>query len=331
MHSWHTRRTTRTQSTYLYPKADNANICFPWYAAPCPYVFPNIDTHFNTVYQPFILLALKRWFSNFEDHVLALGGMIKPWDTSLHFSGLVCGDPAYIQPEARCLPKHPNIPNDGKVPHSLYLSRVRFEPLLRRLVKQRYPDVIFIKGTVASVVLDAMKKRVTGIEYTSEKGERVSLECSLFVDCTGMARMGVKWLQKAGVSPPRVITYNANIRYGFSEYFSRFPCFKKSATSITPLVYLPIPPSVKYRLPIPGGIKDCQPVFYTNYPQSIYDWRAIYGVKVEDDTSQSPFFGLISPFICLTKLFRSQWLLLSGAGACQPKGCRALQRKSKPT
>ena len=266
---------------------------FGFHGMPCPYFFPNIDTHFNTVYQPFILLALKRWFSNFEDHVLALGGMIKPWDVSLHLSGLVYGDPAYIQPEARCLPKHPNIPNDGKVPHSLYLSRVRFEPLLRRLVKQRYPDVIFIKGTVMSVVLDAMKKRVTGIEYTSEKGEkgeRVSLECSLFVDCAGMARMGVKWLQKAGVSPPKVITYNANIRYGFSEYFSTFLCFKKSATSINPLVYLPIPPSVKYRLPIPGGIRDCQPVFYANVPLSIYDRRAIYGVKVEDDTGQSPPF-----------------------------------------
>ena len=184
-----------------------------------PILSANIDAHLNTVYQPFILLALKRWFSDFEDHVLALGGMIKPWDVSHYLSGLVYGNPAYIQPEARCLPKHPNIPSDGKVPHSLYLSRVRFEPLLRRLVKERYPDVRFIKGTVMGIVLDAMKKRVTGVEYTSEKGERVSLECALFVDCAGMARMGIKWLQKAGISPPRVITYNANMKYGFSEFF----------------------------------------------------------------------------------------------------------------
>jgi hypothetical protein len=171
------------------------------------------------VYQPFILLALKRWFPDFEAHVLALGGVIKPWDISLHLSGLVYGDPAYIQPDARCLPKHPNIPRDGKVPHTFYLSRFQFEPLLRRLVKERYPDVRFIKGTVTGIVLDSAKARVTGMEYTGEKGERVSQDCALFVDCTGAARLGVKWLRKAGVSPPEVTTYNAHMRYGFSECF----------------------------------------------------------------------------------------------------------------
>jgi len=181
-----------------------------------------ILTLLNTVYQPFILLALKRWFSDFEAHVLALGGKIKPWDVSQHFSGLVFGSPAYIQPEARCLPKHPNIPSDGKVPQSLYLSRVRFEPLLRRLVKEEYPGVTFVRGTVTGLILDATKKRVTGIEYTGEMSESVNLECALFVDCTGMARLGIKWLQKAGVPPPKVITYNAKMRYGFSECFQSF-------------------------------------------------------------------------------------------------------------
>jgi Tryptophan halogenase len=195
---------------------------FGFHGTPLSPLPPNIDRrYFDVAYQPFILLALKRWFPDFEAHVLALGGTIKPWDVSHYLSGLVYGNPAYIQPEARCLPKHPNIPS-GKVPHSLYLSRVRFEPLLRRLVKQRYPGVRFIKGTVMGVVLDATKTRVTSIEYTAEKGERVSLECALFVDCAGMARTGVKWLYKAGLPSPKVVTYNANMRYGFSECFQDF-------------------------------------------------------------------------------------------------------------
>lgn len=52
------------------------------------------------------------------------------------------------------------------------------------------------------------------------------------------------------------------------------------------VVYLPIPPSVKDRLPIPGGVKDCLPIFYANVPQAVYDWRAIWGLKVENDTSE---------------------------------------------
>ena len=37
------------------------------------------------------------------------------------------------------------------------------------------------------------------------------------------------------------------------------------------VVYLPIPSSLKDRLPIPGGIEHCQPLFYSTVPQSRYD------------------------------------------------------------
>ena len=166
-----------------------------------------------------MLLALKRWFPDFESHVLALGGTIKPYVMGASLSGFVFGDPAYIQPEARCLPKHPNIPMDGKVPHSFYLTRVLFEPLLRRLVKERYSNVKFWRGTFTGIVLDTDKRRVTGVEYTAENGQRANLGCALFVDCTGMARMGVKWLQKTGLPSPKVITYDPQQRYGLSKCF----------------------------------------------------------------------------------------------------------------
>jgi hypothetical protein len=169
------------------------------------------------VYQPFMLLALKRWFPDFESHVLASGGAIKPYDMSICASGLVYGEPTGILPEGRCLPKHPNIPWDGEVTVSFFLSRIFFEPLLRRLVKERHPSVRFLRGTVTGIVLDAEKRRVTGVEYTGENGARKNLGCAMFVDCAGMARMGVKWLQKAGLPPPNVLTYNAQLRYAGSK------------------------------------------------------------------------------------------------------------------
>ena len=86
-------------------------------------------------------------------------------------------------------------------------------------MKERYPRVRFLKGTVTGIVLDTDKTRVKGVEYTGEKGEGANLGCALFVDCAGMARVGVKWLQKAGLPPPKVITYNLQLRYGFNEYF----------------------------------------------------------------------------------------------------------------
>ena len=184
---------------------------------PCQLDLP-LTHYFIAVYQPFMLLALRRWFPDFESHVLALGGTIKPYDLSLCLSGFLYGDPAYIQPEARCLPKHPNIPRDGKVPHTFNLSRVLFEPLLRRLVKERYPNIQFLRGTVTGIVLDTDKRKVTAVEYTAENGKRINIRCALFVDCAGVARVGVKWLQKAGLPPPEVFTYDARLRYGFSKY-----------------------------------------------------------------------------------------------------------------
>jgi hypothetical protein len=219
VHCRDTRRTPRTQCSYLHSETGYASPRVSRYVRPSQHVNRPLIRHLIAVYQPFMLLALKRWFPDFESHVLALGGMIKPYDLSACFSGLVFGNPAYIQPEARCLPIHPNIPREGKVPHSFYLSRVLFEPLLRRLVKERYPGVRFLRGTATGIVLDTDMRRVTEVEYTSKSGGRVTLPCALFVDCAGMARMGVKWLRKAGLSPPKVITYNPQLRSGFSEYF----------------------------------------------------------------------------------------------------------------
>jgi hypothetical protein len=171
------------------------------------------------VYQPFMLLALKRWFPDFESQVLALGGTVKPYVVGECLSGLVVGDPTAVQPDAWCLPKHPNIPRNGQVPHTFYLMRFLLEPLLRRLIKGRYPNIKSLRGTVTGITLDTNGRKVTDVEYTNKNRERMNLGSALFVDCTGAARLGVKWLQKAGLQPPTVITYNPRLRYAFSECF----------------------------------------------------------------------------------------------------------------
>jgi hypothetical protein len=75
---------------------------------------------------------------------------------------------------------------------------------------------------VTNVVLDTEKRRVTKVEYARENGERENLGCALFVDCAGAARMGVRWLQKAGLPPPKVLTYNAQLRYGASKSWREY-------------------------------------------------------------------------------------------------------------
>lgn len=57
------------------------------------------------------------------------------------------------------------------------------------------------------------------------------------------------------------------------------------------VVELPVQPSVRDRLAIPGGIKDCQRLFYANLPQSAYDWRGIWGFKNEGYSGE--LYGLI--------------------------------------
>jgi hypothetical protein len=89
---------------------------------------------------------------------------------------------------------------------------------------------------------------------------------------------------KVDLPPPKVATYNPHLRYGASEYCLVYVIWEL-LTDVW-VVYLPVPPSVKDRLPIPGGIQDCLPVFYANIPQSIYDWRGIWGIKIENDTSE---------------------------------------------
>jgi len=213
-----TKWNPRTQNACIRSDTDHA---IHWAASyVCPLHANILPTRrLILVYQPFMLLALKRWFPDFESHVLALGGTVKPYVVGECLSGFVVGDPAAIQPDARCLPKHPNIPRNGQVPHTFYLMRVLFEPLLRRLVKGRYPNIKCLRGTVTGITLDTDRRKVTGVEYTNENRERVHLGCALFVDCTGAARLGVKWLQKAGLQPPSVITYNPRLRYSYSECF----------------------------------------------------------------------------------------------------------------
>src|SRR5258708_17979152 len=86
----------------------------------------------SLVYQPFMLYAMKRWFSDWEEQVINAGGQICDFDFGVSLSGAEWGSVSLIQSNPSGLPYHPNIPSGpGRPPKHFALPRSLFEPLLR--------------------------------------------------------------------------------------------------------------------------------------------------------------------------------------------------------
>ena len=169
----------------------------------------------SLVYQPFMLYAMKRWFPDWEEQVTNAGGQIHDYDVNVSLSGAKWGSPSLIQSNPSSLPRHPNIPS-GQVPKHFALSRPIFEPLLRKLALERYPNIRIVTGVVTGIALDSKKRRVQTATYTVT-GAKINQPCAFFIDCTGRGHTGTKWLSQAGLPAPKVITYKSNLRYASSE------------------------------------------------------------------------------------------------------------------
>jgi hypothetical protein len=165
-----------------------------------------------SVYQPFMLYAMKRWFPDWEEQVINAGGQICDFNINISLSGAKWESPAFIQAKPSSLPRHPNIPSG--TPKHFALTRPFFEPLLRKLVLERYPNISIVTGTVAGIKLDSKKRRV---QTATVAGATIDQPCALFIDCTGSIHTGTKWLSQAGLPAPKVITYKSNLRYTSSE------------------------------------------------------------------------------------------------------------------
>ena len=228
---------------------------------PPPLLSPSLD------YQPFLLLALRRWFPDWDERVTEQGGSIVPWDVNFHLSGFRLPSPTaiYPHPHPSILPPHPNIPRE-RLPESFCLSRAKFEPLLRRLVVERRKNIRIISGLVTGLVTKGDTKKLTGVTYTIGP-DTIEQGAYMVIDCSGPARVGLKALKRVVNSEGFATeTYNPHIRYATVT-------FKVKA-------------DIKDRLPIPGGYQTAG-WFYTHLALGVIDRSIVFGAKIEDDQSKS--------------------------------------------
>jgi len=158
---------------------------------------------------------MKRWFPDWEEQVLNVGGHVHAFDLNASLSGIELESTSLIHSKPSSLPRHPNIPS-GQTPKHFTLTRHCFEPLLRKLVLERCFNVRIVTGIVTGISLDSKKRRVKKATYTIT-GATINQPCALFIDCTGRSHTGTKWLSQGGLPAPKVITFKSNQRYASSE------------------------------------------------------------------------------------------------------------------
>jgi hypothetical protein len=217
-------------------------------------------------YQPFLLLALRRWFPDWDERVAKQGGFIVPWDVNFHVSGFRLQSPTavYPHPDPSFLPPHPNIPRE-RLPESFCLSRAKFEPLLRKLVVEHRKNIRIVSGLVTGLLTKGDTKNLTGVTYTAGS-DTTEQSATLVVDCSGPAMVGLKALRRL-VNPEafQTKTYGPKIRYA--------------------TVTFNVKEDIRDRLPIPGGYNTAG-WFYTHLSLGVIDRSIIFGAKIEDDQSR---------------------------------------------
>ena len=224
-------------------------------------------------YQPFLLLALRRWFPDWDERVAEQGGFIVPWDVNFHASGFCLPSPkaVYPHPDPSIFIPHPNIPRE-RLPESFCLSRAKFETLLRKLVVERRKSIRIVHGLVTGLAAKGDTKKLTSVTYTTGS-DTIEQEASLVVDCSGLARVGLKSLKRLVNSEAfETKTYSPNIRYA--------------------TVTFKVKEDLKGRLPIPGGYSAAG-WFYTHIPLGAIDRSIVFGAKIEDDQSKLILRGML--------------------------------------
>ena len=222
-------------------------------------------------YQPFLSLALRRWFPDWDERIAEQGGFVVPWDVNFHVSGFRFPSPTavYPHPDPSIFAQHPNIPRE-RLPESFCLSRARFEPLLRKLVVERRKNIRIVNGLVTGLLAKGDTKRLTDVTYKTGS-DTIEQKATLVVDCSGPARVGLKALKRlAGSEGFETKTYSPNIRYATVTFKVR--------------------EDIKDRLPIPGGYSTAG-WFYTHLSMGVIDRCIVFGARIEDDQSKLILHG----------------------------------------
>ncbi|KAJ7169345.1 hypothetical protein C8R43DRAFT_1060176 [Mycena crocata] len=189
--------------------------------------------------QCFLFAGLQRMFPGFAEECAASDIQIAPAGLRFYLSGVPMGVP--FKP----------------IPETMYISRGGFETLLRRLVldQESYPNIKFTAGTVTDVLPDPTSpKSLKSVVVRTESGVTESFPAALVADCTGPARVGMKWLERHG--------------YGYSTAYpaGKLPLAQLKIAIDQKLRYTTIvfriSPAFHDRLPFPSkDYKDTKPIY----------------------------------------------------------------------
>lgn len=130
------------------------------------------------MFQPFLLLALRKWFQDFDKHAIAAGARISPYNVNLWYSGRTIHPPGVLYPGAKGLPRHPNLQIESP-PEGLWIGRMTLEPLVRRLTLERCKNIRTIRALATGFILDDKKTRITAVAYTPKGGKPEQIEAAL--------------------------------------------------------------------------------------------------------------------------------------------------------
>ncbi|KIY53733.1 hypothetical protein FISHEDRAFT_54977 [Fistulina hepatica ATCC 64428] len=134
----------------------------------------------------FCFLGLCAMFDNFEAECAKSKIHVGPMDLKFTFAGQTALAPWKSY--------------GGTLPKTCWTSRQGLETLVRRLVlgSGKYPRIELRIGTVTGIVPDPKNRtRLSHVVMRGDAGME-ELAADLIVDCTGVSRSGLKWLERAG-------------------------------------------------------------------------------------------------------------------------------------
>ncbi|KAF5358627.1 hypothetical protein D9758_007741 [Tetrapyrgos nigripes] len=182
--------------------------------------------------------GLFRLFPNFEKECCQSEISLVPADFKISFGGR-----KFLVPHKELGPSFPLTARAG---------RQGTETLIRRLTldKNEYPNIEQIAGTVIGVDADPKNSRYLKTVHVQTEAGVEDIDAILVIDCTGPAKAGPGWIQRAGFgggSKPLdklTVSYDARMRYASfrfrlpAEMLSKLPEYEKERSTGGLFIYI---------------------------------------------------------------------------------------------
>ncbi|KAJ7210450.1 hypothetical protein GGX14DRAFT_520458 [Mycena pura] len=188
--------------------------------------------------QVYFLAGMRHLFPNLEEECYRSNIKIQSHNLRFNLSGSMWRTPSALR-------------------EGMYVGRAGIETFLRRLVLDRdtYPNIEFITGTVTDVLPDPTNpSRLSKVIVRKDSSGAVhEFPAALVADCTGPARVGLKWLARHG--------YGSSTSYpGATLPLDQLKISFDQKLRYSSMLFR-ISPEFHNCLPLPADLKDMKPIY----------------------------------------------------------------------